>query len=111
MDYGLKCECGNELRVSEGAAGVAFPCSCGRTIVVPELTQLRQFAASGQIRSLPTASAEPSPPPSRTAEAFRGTVLLVIGTILLVVLGLCLVYDPRSFARIIGALLRIVSRL
>lgn len=39
------CRCGNRLSVNEGAAGTQLPCSCGRTINVPTLRELR--AATG----------------------------------------------------------------
>ena len=40
----LSCPCGRSVDVSEGAAGVRFPCDCGRTIAVPSLGRLREMA-------------------------------------------------------------------
>jgi hypothetical protein len=38
----LRCSCGREWPVTEGAAGSAFTCTCGRTISVPSLREPRQ---------------------------------------------------------------------
>lgn len=44
MDFHVPCVCGATLTVSEGAAGSSRDCSCGRTIAVPSLTDLRLLA-------------------------------------------------------------------
>src|SRR5262245_54850224 len=46
MYFRLPCECGKEVTVSEGAAGVSLPCACGREVLVPDLAELRRRAAS-----------------------------------------------------------------
>jgi hypothetical protein len=42
MDYSIRCECGHEIVVSEGAAGVRLPCDCGRIVDIPSLGALRK---------------------------------------------------------------------
>jgi hypothetical protein len=42
MEYQLKCVCGQTLPVSAGAAGTRLLCSCGRTVEVPSLRELRR---------------------------------------------------------------------
>lgn len=44
MDFHVSCQCGESLRVSEGAAGARLNCSCGRVVVVPSLSELREQA-------------------------------------------------------------------
>jgi hypothetical protein len=41
MTTSISCPCGAKLQVSEATANVPIPCSCGRTIDVPSLEQLR----------------------------------------------------------------------
>ena len=41
MDYSIRCECGHEMRVSEGSAGARIPCNCGRIVEIPSLGALR----------------------------------------------------------------------
>jgi hypothetical protein len=41
MDYHLPCECGRTLTVSERSAGVSLECTCGRSVKVPNLGELR----------------------------------------------------------------------
>jgi hypothetical protein len=41
MKYSVACSCGNVLWVSEGMAGSATACRCGRTIQIPSLGELR----------------------------------------------------------------------
>lgn len=41
MDFRLNCPCGNSIVVTEGSAGAAIECRCGRTISVPRLKELR----------------------------------------------------------------------
>jgi len=87
MHFRLLCECGNEISVSEGAAGVSVACACGRKILVPELTELRRRAAAGELRWSRYGEGEAPPlPPNRTAEAARSAlrwVLLVVGGVVL----------------------------
>lgn len=44
MGYSFSCECGNEIEVKPAQAGTELACGCGRTLTVPRLSQLRQFA-------------------------------------------------------------------
>jgi hypothetical protein len=44
VHYELDCECGNKLSVRETAAGAQELCSCGRTLIVPSLHELRSRA-------------------------------------------------------------------
>jgi hypothetical protein len=82
MGYWLRCECGQELPVGEGAAGGVLTCACGRAVQVPSLRELRnQFRVEAEtkaVRSLP----QPG--------------LLVVGA--LVFVGLFLVGCVLSFA-------------
>ena len=41
MDYSIRCECGHETVVSEGAAGARVHCNCGLIVEVPSLGALR----------------------------------------------------------------------
>lgn len=42
MSFYVPCECSESLCVSEGAAGASLRCSCGKTVVVPSLDELRK---------------------------------------------------------------------
>jgi len=44
VDFRLRCDCGNEVVVTEGSAGADVRCDCGRLISVPGLKELRQQA-------------------------------------------------------------------
>ena len=48
VEYELECECGNRITVRETAAGVKELCSCGRTVLVPSLHELRHRAGLPQ---------------------------------------------------------------
>jgi hypothetical protein len=61
--FRLKCACGQHVTVSEGAAGVSVACPCGLPVAVPELTELRQRAAAGEIGCTLYADGEKRPPP------------------------------------------------
>jgi hypothetical protein len=41
VEFRLRCECGNEIVVTEGSAGADVRCDCGRVVAVPGLKQLR----------------------------------------------------------------------
>jgi hypothetical protein len=56
MNVTLRCECGEPVSVTERAAGLRFPCRCGRSITVPPLGRLRELAG------------EPAIPPDPVAE-------------------------------------------
>lgn len=62
MGFRLPCECGRRLPISEGAAGGAVQCSCGRTVMAPSLGELRrQFSVEDEVeatlpRKLPAVS-------------------------------------------------------
>jgi hypothetical protein len=91
MYFRLKCECGKEVTVAEGAAGVSLSCACGRAVAVPELTELRQRAAAGEIGCTLYADGEKPPPlPSPIANATFVVVcvLVLLGGGLIVVAGL-----------------------
>lgn len=44
--YAVRCECGNEGRVSAADAGTSWACGCGRAVEVPSLARLK--AAAGE---------------------------------------------------------------
>jgi hypothetical protein len=44
MDFDIRCECGQYIVVSEGAAGARLKCACGRTVDIPALDKLRTEA-------------------------------------------------------------------
>ena len=93
MHFRLQCECGQAVSVTEGAAGLSLPCTCGRNIQVPAFAELRGRAASGEIPwSLYADGEGPPPPPNPVAEGartvLRGVVFLAGG--LLFILGACL---------------------
>jgi hypothetical protein len=44
MNHYLRCECGIDLPISEGAAGTVVQCTCGRPITVPSLAELKKEA-------------------------------------------------------------------
>src|SRR5437588_745776 len=46
MQYEVRCECGTAHRVSSADAGSRLKCTCGKTVEVPPLHELR--AASGE---------------------------------------------------------------
>ena len=41
MDFNIQCECGKTFTLTEGAAGTALICACGREVRVPSFTDLR----------------------------------------------------------------------
>src|SRR5262245_19062087 len=41
MDFRINCPCGSHVMVTEGAADGTRQCSCGRTLAVPSLKELR----------------------------------------------------------------------
>jgi hypothetical protein len=43
--YVVECQCGNKLPVDVGQAGGSVTCSCGRSVDVPPLRQLRHLPA------------------------------------------------------------------
>ena len=54
MDYVLRCSCGSSLKVSDGAAGTSISCTCGKTVPVPSLAELRsQAGLLTQLNSAP----------------------------------------------------------
>jgi len=48
MTFSIRCVCGQTLDVSAGRAGTLLPCACGRTVVVPPLSELRKAADAEQ---------------------------------------------------------------
>jgi hypothetical protein len=98
MYFHLRCECGKDVAVSEGAAGASLACPCGRRVVAPELRDLQRRAAAGEIRCSEFADGEqPPPPPNQIAEATHrvycwlifavGAAILSVGVPLAVVYG------------------------
>src|SRR5262249_53085299 len=92
MYYRLKCECGKEVTVFEGAAGLSLPCACGRKVLVPDLAELRRRAASGELPWSPYGEGERPPlPPNPVAEAglsvLRWLGLVMGGVVLLLGVG------------------------
>src|SRR4051794_16324294 len=53
MAYSVRCECGKTHPVSAAHCGTTWACTCGRTITVPSLSQLRaeagEFSASPEM--------------------------------------------------------------
>src|SRR5262245_55013132 len=47
MTFSISCDCSNRLEVTASQAGAEISCSCGRTMRVPALSQLRQLAGQG----------------------------------------------------------------
>ncbi|MCI0641958.1 MAG: hypothetical protein L0Y72_31165 [Gemmataceae bacterium] len=51
MEFRLTCECGQRLDLTDGSAGSAVTCACGRAVQVPSLGELRrQFAEDVDIK-------------------------------------------------------------
>lgn len=44
MDFHVRCECGHDVAVSASTAGTTCSCSCGRTVRVPSLSELKRQA-------------------------------------------------------------------
>jgi hypothetical protein len=44
MAYTVRCLCGNQLEVTAGQAGTQVACTCGKTVTVPRLSELRSQA-------------------------------------------------------------------
>ena len=44
MEYPVSCICGITIHVPEGAGGTQARCSCGRSVAVPRLSELRELA-------------------------------------------------------------------
>ena len=53
MSYQVTCECGRRHTVKASQAGSSFPCSCGQSVSVPLMSQLRQSAGEERIRRSP----------------------------------------------------------
>lgn len=64
MQYGVACDCGNVLPVSEGMAGSSVNCPCGQTVPVPALSELR---------TLPSPNPAEPPAPKPDAEILPPT--------------------------------------
>jgi tetratricopeptide (TPR) repeat protein len=71
MDYQIACSCGIVLSVYEGMAGSSIACSCGRTVPVPSLSELRGEAIM-DVLPVPApdlkAAVEPVPRPEPMTE-------------------------------------------
>ena len=44
MTFSILCDCGKRMEVTGSQAGTDMVCSCGRTVSIPLLSQLRQMA-------------------------------------------------------------------
>ncbi|HPM79921.1 MAG TPA: tetratricopeptide repeat protein [Candidatus Anammoximicrobium sp.] len=64
MAFSIRCVCGQTFDVPAGRAGTQLPCSCGRTLTVPPLSELRKAADAGQM-----CLAEEYRQPAATADA------------------------------------------
>jgi hypothetical protein len=53
LDFELRCMCGQQVSVSDGAAGTTVECPCGRAIAVPSLSELRRQAGVPALRVSP----------------------------------------------------------
>src|SRR5437762_2353280 len=42
MEFHISCDCGKPHTVTAGDAGAKIPCVCGRTVIVPSLSELRR---------------------------------------------------------------------
>jgi hypothetical protein len=70
MEYSLKCECGNQIAVSETSAGTKVDCTCGRTLSVPSLRRLRGFdTGPSAISESLSAAAQPHVAPGLPTKA------------------------------------------
>lgn len=53
MTYCIRCACGNRTEVTESQAGTEIPCSCGRVVAIPRLSQLRKEAGAAAAETSP----------------------------------------------------------
>ena len=53
MDFHIRCACGRDLAVTEGAAGGSAACDCGREVSVPSLRDLRVQAGLAPFNASP----------------------------------------------------------
>src|SRR5262249_11143495 len=83
MEFRLKCECGQQLPVTEDAAGGILRCPCGRSVQVPSLGDMRREPAVedvGEPADRETSTvAEPRLPLPRSIKVLAGLYLLVGG--------------------------------
>lgn len=106
MYFRLKCACGKDVTVPEGAAGVSLTCACGQRVVVPELTELRQRAAAGEIGcSLYAEGDERPPPPNSVGETAHGAFcwLVLLAGGLMVGVGVLLLIRYGRIGYYVGA--------
>jgi Domain of unknown function (DUF1922) len=61
MEAQLRCQCGQTLVVSQGAAGAKVSCRCGRSVAVPSLRELRRRAAAESAVPSPELVVKPMP--------------------------------------------------
>ena len=103
--YLVQCACGAEHPVAASRAGDEFVCSCGETVVVPALRQLRQ---------LPPRNPETTPQASRSWSPAHGLLavgLVAAGTFLLVDVWQQRRLPPRPTFDIAGQQQALESRL
>jgi hypothetical protein len=58
MDFRISCSCGHSITVTEGAAGRAIDCPCGRVIKVPSFKEMRLQAGLPAYNISPEAEIE-----------------------------------------------------
>jgi hypothetical protein len=79
MQVSLSCKCGKQIAVTEGAAGASLPCSCGRTIQVPSLGELRRRVASGDVPFCPSQAAPARHPAVKLFLTGCGSLVFLLG--------------------------------
>jgi hypothetical protein len=102
MYFLLRCDCGKETSVSEGAAGVSVACTCGRQIVVPPLVELRRRAGMGEFACSLSADGTEPPPQNPATDMIHRLfcwLILVVGG-LVALLGVAI--GLRRIALLIG---------
>jgi hypothetical protein len=45
MELSILCDCGKQVVAAEGMAGTSIPCTCGRILRVPSLSEMRRLGA------------------------------------------------------------------
>ncbi len=58
MQHTIACECGATVTVAETAAGTRASCRCGRSVVIPSLSELRRQAGLAESGASPELAVE-----------------------------------------------------
>jgi hypothetical protein len=83
MRFILSCNCGKTVTVSEGDAGASIDCAtCGRTIEIPSLGDLRELPRAFDESELSDTS---MPPHYRLAAVIASIVLIGLGGVVFLV--------------------------